>query len=288
MSENAHYIHGDEPNHVVVLHDWSEDHTNYDPSLRYLDGVAFTYAFMDARGYGGSKFMAAEFIAEEISGDAIGLADKLGWDKFHIMGHSMAGMVVQLVATKIPDRVKSVVAVTPASSRGLSLDDQTWDFFWAICEEAEAAAQGFASFVGPGRLSNGWHQLKGSQFIETSTLEARRGYMDMFVKTDFSDRANGLKTPILAITGEFDGEPFQRGAVEKHFSSLYPNLEVVTIPNVGHYPMMEFRRHGRAVLVITLSLSWLGFLDTYRTMCIAPSSDFRQVLEDVRELKLAT
>lgn len=129
LSENAHYIHGDEPNHVVVLHDWSEDHTNYDPSLRYLDGVAFTYAFMDARGYGGSKFMAAEFIAEEISGDAIGLADKLGWDKFHIMGHSMAGMVVQLVATKIPDRVKSVVAVTPASSRGLSLDDQTWDFF---------------------------------------------------------------------------------------------------------------------------------------------------------------
>ena len=116
LSENAHYIHGDEPNHVVVLHDWSEDHTNYDPSLHYLDGVAFTYAFMDARGYGGSKFMAAEFIAEEMSGDAIGLADKLGWDKFHIMGHSMAGMVVQLVATKIPDRVKSVVAVTPASS----------------------------------------------------------------------------------------------------------------------------------------------------------------------------
>ena len=33
---------------------------------------------------------------------------------------------------------------------------------------------------------------------------------------------------------------------------------------------------------------WLGFLDTYRTMCIAPSSDFRQVLEDVWELKLAT
>ena len=33
---------------------------------------------------------------------------------------------------------------------------------------------------------------------------------------------------------------------------------------------------------------WLGFLDTYRTMCIAPSSDFRRVLEDVRELKLVT
>ena len=173
MSENAHYIHGDEPNHVVVLHDWSEDHTNYDPSLRYLDGVAFTYAFMDARGYGGSKFMAAEFIAEEMSGDAIGLADKLGWDKFHIMGHSMAGMVVQLVATKIPDRVKSVVAVTPASSRGLSLDDQTWDFFWAICEEAEAAAQGFASFVGPGSSAMLRHCLPSSPVRATSSSSRR-------------------------------------------------------------------------------------------------------------------
>ena len=32
---------------------------------------------------------------------------------------------------------------------------------------------------------------------------------------------------------------------------------------------------------------WLAFLNTYRTMCVAPSSNFRQVLEDVRGLKLA-
>ncbi|MBV8457692.1 MAG: hypothetical protein JO122_13875 [Acetobacteraceae bacterium] len=31
---------------------------------------------------------------------------------------------------------------------------------------------------------------------------------------------------------------------------------------------------------------WLPFLDTYRTMCIAPALDFRQVLEGVRELSL--
>ena len=32
---------------------------------------------------------------------------------------------------------------------------------------------------------------------------------------------------------------------------------------------------------------WLPFLKTYRTMCRAPSADFRRVLEDLRELRLA-
>jgi hypothetical protein len=33
--------------------------------------------------------------------------------------------------------------------------------------------------------------------------------------------------------------------------------------------------------------AWLPFLDTYRTMCLAPQPDFRRVLEDVRAMQLA-
>jgi hypothetical protein len=36
-----------------------------------------------------------------------------------------------------------------------------------------------------------------------------------------------------------------------------------------------------------LKLGWLPFLDTYRTMCRAPEPAFRQILEDVRELRFA-
>lgn len=31
----------------------------------------------------------------------------------------------------------------------------------------------------------------------------------------------------------------------------------------------------------------LPFLDTYRTMCLAPQPEFRQILEDVQELRFA-
>lgn len=32
---------------------------------------------------------------------------------------------------------------------------------------------------------------------------------------------------------------------------------------------------------------WLPFLNTYRTMCIAPEPGFKRVLEDIRDLRLA-
>ena len=33
--------------------------------------------------------------------------------------------------------------------------------------------------------------------------------------------------------------------------------------------------------------AWLPFLNTYRTMCIAPEPAFRRILEDIRNLKMA-
>jgi hypothetical protein len=42
------------------------------------------------------------------------------------------------------------------------------------------------------------------------------------------------------------------------------------------------RRHSRKN-----RCAWLPFLDTYRTMCLAPQPDFRRVLEDVRAMQLA-
>lgn len=33
--------------------------------------------------------------------------------------------------------------------------------------------------------------------------------------------------------------------------------------------------------------SWLPFLNAYRTMCLAPEPDFRRVLEEIRDARLA-
>jgi len=34
-------------------------------------------------------------------------------------------------------------------------------------------------------------------------------------------------------------------------------------------------------------ISWLPFLDTYRTLCVVPPPDFRRLLEGIREMQFA-
>jgi 3-oxoadipate enol-lactonase len=227
-------------NHVVVLHDWLGDRDNYDPIHPYLSPDKFTYAFMDVRGYGKSLDIAGNYTADEAARDAVSVADDLGWNRFHIIGHSMTGMVVQKVALDVPGRVISVIATTPVAASGMTLDEGTWNFFTAMVTDREQAGNGLSLLTG-GKLSQKWLDFKVDRAMTTSTAEARLAYLDMFVKNDFSDAAAAakLQTPMLVVLGENDLPFFRPDAVKETFLKWYPNAEVVNVPNAGHYPMQE-------------------------------------------------
>jgi len=229
---------GEGPEKVVVLHDWLGDRSNFDPIRSYLDTQRFTYAFVDLRGYGGSKGVSGEFTADEAANDAVAVADELDWQKFHIVGHSMTGMVVQRVAANVPDRVKSVVATSPVSAAGMQVDEKTFGFFKSVVTDTKAAGQAIGLLTG-NRLSKKWVGFKVDRAMTTSTAEARLAYLDMFDKTDFSSDVSGLKVPVLALLGKNDIPAFQPKSIQATFGSWYPNLSVVVSPNAGHYPMQE-------------------------------------------------
>jgi pimeloyl-ACP methyl ester carboxylesterase len=88
----GHELIGRGPTRVVVLHGWLGDHAIWAPTYPFLDRDAFTYAFVDYRGYGASRALAGAHTMQEIAADAIALADHLGWRDFAAVGHSMGGM----------------------------------------------------------------------------------------------------------------------------------------------------------------------------------------------------
>ncbi len=226
--------------HVVVLHDWLGDRTNYDPIRPYLSPDKFTYAFLDVRGYGESMGIPGAFTADETARDAVSVADNLGWDRFHIIGHSMTGMVVQKVALNEPERIISVIATTPVAASGMQIDEDTWNFFTAVVTDRSAAGNALSMLTG-GKLSNSWINYKVERAMTTSTAEARAAFLSMFIKTDFSaDAANAnLQMPFLLVLGENDLGAFRPEAVKETFLKWYPNSSIVNVPNAGHYPMQE-------------------------------------------------
>lgn len=229
--------HGNGPERVLVMHDWSGDHTTYDPILPYLDGAAFSYTFVDLRGYGKSRDMTGQYTIAEVAGDCLDVADELGWQDFHVIGHSMTGMATQRIALDAPSRVTSAIAVCPVSAAGFPMDDETWGFFSSTTEDDDA----FRALIKvvTGALSDQWADVKLRRNREASTREARLGYLTMFSKTDFADEVRGLETPYLVVVGENDAEGLDEAAMNDTFLSWHPNAELVVIPNCGHYPMQE-------------------------------------------------
>lgn len=234
----AHEIDGTGPAKVIVLHDWLGDRRNYDDTRPYFDMQNFTYAFADLRGYGGSLKMKGVFTSDEAAKDVIRLADDLGWQRFHIIGHSMTGMVVQRVAANTPDRVISVVATTPVAANGMQADADTRAFLEGAAKDPAVTAKAIHALTG-NRLSDNWAAFKVERAMSSSTEAARLGYLDMFDREDFHEDVDGLKVPMTVILGENDLPFFQPDYINSTFGKWYPNLTVVVSPNAGHYVMQE-------------------------------------------------
>lgn len=234
----AHEVSGTGANKVIVLHDWLGDRRNYDDARPYLDTTTFTYAFVDLRGYGGSMGMTGSFTASEAAADTLLLADQLGWQRFHIIGHSMTGMVVQRIAADAPARVISVIATTPVAASGMHTDAKTRGFLEAAATDPAVMSAAIHALTGK-QLSDTWAAFKTERAMLSSTEAARLGYLDMFDLEDFHGDVDGIKVPITVILGENDLPFFQPDYIKDTFGKWYPNLKIVVAANAGHYPMQE-------------------------------------------------
>ena len=109
---------GSGPEKILVMHNWFSDNSAYAPMLPYLDPERFTFVFMDLRGYGDAKELSGKYSLQEVIDDAIQAANSLQWTTFHVMGHSMSGMVAQKLALDYPTRIKSIIGITPVPPSG--------------------------------------------------------------------------------------------------------------------------------------------------------------------------
>lgn len=233
----AYEILGDGPEKVIVMGGWMGDRTVFQPVHPWLNRTKFTYCFVDPRGYGESQAIAGEYTNAEVAGDAVALADSLGWERFHFIGHSMMGKVAQYLCAKYGDRIKSAIGVSPVPACAIELDENASQLFSTAWEVP--ANRGIICRVTTGnRHTQVWEDHMIQESLRTTTVDAYRNYFSMWSKEDFAAEVQGCMVPFLAITGEHDaGVPTE--FVQSTIMQWFPHAELHVLTNAGHYSMQE-------------------------------------------------
>lgn len=190
----------------------------------------------------GQKAEAPYYLAD-MAADAVGLLDALGIDRAHMVGASMGGMIVQIVAAQYASRTRSMVSIYSTSGRpGLPAG------------KPEALAMLSAQPEGPAREQLVQHGMKlrrtiGSPGYPTPDAELRafveknvdrswypegaaRQYLSVIASGDRVELLKTIKAPTLVLHGEDD--PLLPVECGRDVARLVPGATIETFPGWAH------------------------------------------------------
>ncbi|MGB3750050.1 MAG: alpha/beta hydrolase [Arcobacteraceae bacterium] len=233
----GHKIIGTGTKKIIFLHELMGNYQNYEPIFPYLDTEKFTFIFVDLRGYGLSKDMKGEYSCDEASNDVKNLISFLDLDEVIVLAHSMSTMIAQKIAL-IDDRVSKLILITPIPASGVKLPEIVEKSLLKDMAKNESKIEEIV-YSASKRYNATWAKNRIKMGYEASTVEARVGYMKMYMHTDFSDEVHNIKIPIKIIVGKYDFPIFGLKLVSKLFTHYYDDVEIIECQEAGHYPMIE-------------------------------------------------
>jgi pimeloyl-ACP methyl ester carboxylesterase len=236
---------------LLLVHGFTGAKEDFTPWLEPLAEAGWHAVAPDLRGHGASSQPAAEsdYSFQLMAADLLGLADALGWDRYVLLGHSMGGMVAQVMACAAPGRLDGLILMDTSHGPLRNLDPDLVQAAVSI-----AADQGMDVLAGilaerQGPLTTPAHQqlITGqagyAEFCDRK-LRATSAAMYAAMAPAFmttADRLDDLRAlpatlPVLVIAGEQD-KPFL--APSRRMAEGVGQGTLAVIPDAGHSPQFE-------------------------------------------------
>ncbi len=232
-----HKIVGNGDTKVIVLHELMGDCRNYKPMIPFIDEDRFSFIFTDLRGYGLSKEIKGLFNCDEAANDIKNLIEFLNLKDVTILAHSMSTMIAQKIAL-IEQKIKKLILITPITASGIKMKEEAQ----AKLLDSMKKNKNFIEEVVNGaskRYNQKWRDYRIKVAYTSSTLEARMGYMNMYLTSDFINEVKNITIPIKIVLGHYDLPAFHKNNIKKQFERYYKDFEIVECMEAGHYPMIE-------------------------------------------------
>ena len=96
---------------LLCLHGWLDNAASFVPLAGHLESCDLLALDFAGHGHSDHRPRGARYYMVENIWDIDAVLDALGWDRCHLVGHSMGGVVATAFAASAPERVQSLVAL---------------------------------------------------------------------------------------------------------------------------------------------------------------------------------
>jgi pimeloyl-ACP methyl ester carboxylesterase len=237
-------LHGESGDPLVLVHGYTGDITDWHHQVPAFS-PSFRVLIADNRGHGRSEAPADRscYTIDQMTADLKALVDALGFDRFHLLGHSMGGAVAQEFALAHPDRLLSLTLHDTTNSFAPALANQAlaiWrDYRFGVGERdgMRAVSRLTSPFPPPPhmpleRLEETKERLAGM------SLDAFIGAWEGLAMWPGAEtRVKAIAVPTLVIYGDIDTQFIIDGS--RGLAATIPGAELAVIPETGHQPQWE-------------------------------------------------
>lgn len=237
MSELGYKRIGTGDKNIVFLHEIMGNHENYTNSLPYFDLKKHTLYLVDLRGYGLSYDLKGKYTCQEASQDVKNLLETLKLTNVHLLAHSMSTIIAQNIAL-LSNNIASLILISPISPSGIKMSEKSQA---KLLNDMQNDPQNIENIVrsASSRHNETWVRNRIEMATNASRIEARVGYMKMYLESNFSKEAKKLSLPISIIVGKHDFVIFSLKTVKRLFEEIYENITLIECQEAGHYVMLE-------------------------------------------------
>ena len=242
---NLNYeLHGDSGEPLVLVHGYTGDITDWRHQLPAFS-QSHRVLIVDNRGHGASDAPADRdaYAIGQMAADVQDLTREMGFDRYHLLGHSMGGAVVQEIALQSPRSLLSLTLHDTADAFAGAFQNPAmvaWrDWRFRIAEEQgmDAVARMVSPFPPPPHMP--------AERLEETKLRLAAMSVDAFIGAFNAlsawagtyERARDINLPTLVIWGDLDSAFIIDGS--KRLAEAIPNAEAAVIPECGHSPQFE-------------------------------------------------
>jgi pimeloyl-ACP methyl ester carboxylesterase len=96
---------------VLALHGWLDNSASFIPLAEYLDNVDLLAIDLTGHGHSDHRSADAHYHLPDWVQDIYELTEALGWKEFHLLGHSLGGIISSLYAATFPEQIITLTMI---------------------------------------------------------------------------------------------------------------------------------------------------------------------------------